>query len=98
MPPRKRMVVAQDPQRADILREYATSEREINELKALEVDDALWRIGHERDQLIAWAKRKADFLTNEVRASRRVPRGQGGTVEFVQPRPDRFEIGGTRLG
>lgn len=98
MPPRKQLVVAQDPVRTDILREFSTSEREISELKRLEMDEALFRIGHEREQHIAWARRKADFLTNEVRQSRQPPRRAGSTVEFVQPRDTDRVIGGDRLG
>ena len=97
MPPRNSREVAQGPTRADLLREYATSEREIRELRRLPLDEALFRIGHEANAHIAWARRKADFLRNEVRASRQVPAGRGGTVEFVQPREPQDSVGGMRL-
>lgn len=97
MPPRKTLQKTQEPTRADLLRELATSEQDIRELKRLPLDEALFRIGYECNHHVAWAKRRADFLRNEVRASRRVPPAGGGVVEFIQPR-DPESVSGTRLG
>ena len=92
MPPRPPRVVANDPMRRDILREFVVTEGDIEDLRRLHIDDALWRIGHERDVHISWAHRRADFLTNEVRIeqtpSTEAEHVVGSVVHFVQPRGD----------
>ena len=99
MPPRKKLEVTQSPGRIDVLREFRVTEADIRELRRLPLEEALFRIGHERVVHSRWAARKADFLANEVRQSRQ-PQGErvvGGVVEFVDPRTIEG-IGGTRLG
>jgi len=89
MPPRKTLDIKSSPMRRDLLREYALTESEVTRLRKLPLADALWQIGHEANVHIIWARRRAEFLENEVRQASQPLSPNGivvaSVVEFVQP-------------
>jgi hypothetical protein len=77
--------------RRDLLRKFGLKESDIADLRRIPIDDAMWRIGHEREMHRSWADQKADFLRNEVRQNPNAPLPSeqqivASIVHFVQPR------------
>jgi hypothetical protein len=62
--------------RVDLLRDLKLSETDVTKLKNLDLDEALFRIGHERQTMESWIARRAAFLTSEVRVNAKGGHGQ----------------------
>ena len=71
---------APPPGRSELLRFFAVTETELQEYKALPVDEAKWRLDHEHRVQQAWADRRRTFLVAECLRPRRKVNGNGRRV------------------